>query len=914
MELNLTKAIELAEFSTKKIVFIRIINEEYEVIYYSPSLKDYLGYSFEDFNNAIAPGNYSLISAYDKTYLKRVIDLSFSTQKDADFNIQVKNAFGKLVTVNGTFSFLGFENGNIFYSTINIESEPNTSTEVKAVTTEKSHREVELGQICTWDYDIIRKKICNYEESFALNNIVLPSDYINKSFSKDNILSPEDMNKMFQCHESLEKGENYGYEAWFSIPNYSYPLYLRIKYVVEFDTQNNPVLAHGMAVNLTDEKNAQNNSIHRAHSALKVNHDSIANFSININDSRIMEYSIENPYINLFFKSKNYDNFLSDFMLLIPDSDERARFLNTFSHENLLYCYDNSKYEISLEHHLYLEKDNEKWVRTVANIDKNPISGNIEAIINISNIHSKKVIDSLINGTIQREFDFIALIYTKTNDFVVIDRFNNSVLEEKTDFIGFMRKELEEKIQNQEEAAKLIAEIDMDNLIDKINIFGSFTLQYNTCDNIDINRHKILRFSFLNNKKNIITLSCRDTTRLYKEEIEQNNKLSKALIEAKKANEAKSQFLSLVSHDIRTPLNGIMGMNQLALKENDLEKIKGYITKAENSSEFLLGLINDILDMSKMEAGKFEFHPETYSYKEFADYINSIIRPLCKKKNQHFSIHTSNCVPAILVDKLRLNQILFNLLSNACKYTKEGGNIQLKINTEKINDNTCIATFVVKDNGIGMSEEFQEHLFETFTQENRMFFTSNEGTGLGLSITHTLVSLMGGEIIVDSEINKGTTFTVQITLPFFDTVEKDNVKASHSSPKSGSKYNGCHFLLCEDNVINQEIAVEILENTGASVDVADDGAKGIETFLSKPDGYYKAIFMDIRMPNMDGLSASKEIRNSAKSDASTIPIIAMTANAMREDKMECIEFGMNAYIAKPIDIKKLYALMDDIIK
>ena len=335
------------------------------------------------------------------------------------------------------------------------------------------------------------------------------------------------------------------------------------------------------------------------------------------------------------------------------------------------------------------------------------------------------------------------------------------------------------------------------------------------------------------------------------------------------------------------------------------------------SSGFLLGLINDLLDMAKIESGKVEFNTEIYRFDEFREYLNSVITPLCERKKIDFKIHYDEPISNILVDKLRINQILFNLLSNACKYTNEGGNVDLYIETETISESSCVVTFIIKDTGIGMSEEFQNHLYETFSQENRVNATFNEGTGLGLAITHNLIELMGGEIKVESQINKGTTFTV--TLPCSYVSDEESIQTvdisslEENNDDIQNDYSNSVFLLCEDNIINQEIASEILRNLGAKVEVADDGFMGFNMFKNSEPNYYRAIIMDIRMPNMDGLQASREIRKLERNDAMTVPIIAMTANAMSEDKMECIEAGMNAYIPKPINVNDFYKILADVV-
>ncbi|MBO4214418.1 MAG: response regulator, partial [Lachnospiraceae bacterium] len=689
-------------------------------------------------------------------------------------------------------------------------------------------------------------------------------------------------------------------------------------YIVDFDENNIPLVAHGMGIDLTEQKNAEISFENRINAILRIAPESVATIQINLTENMCNVVSSANSQFAAVSHSKTVDDLVTGIMALISDKVEKMHFANVISRSSLLSAFNQGTLQLKLDHHLLLKKNLDEWVCTTAELLRNPVTSDVEAVIHINNIHRIKIFDSLINGTVQREFDYIALVYVKTDSYILIDKFNNDISEETPSFSEHFRQKLSAQIQNPGELEDVLKQIELTNLIEKINRHGEYTLQYNTCDIPEKNKHYVMRFSFLNSRRDIITISCRDSTRLYNEDQEQKRQISEALEAAESANRAKSDFLSLVSHDIRTPLNGIMGMTQLAYNESNPEKVKSYLKKAEMSSGFLLGLINDLLDMAKIESGKVEFNSEVYKFDEFHEYLNSVILPLCERKKISFNIHHDLNVSNIVVDKLRLNQIIFNLLSNACKYTNENGNVDLYTVTEKITDSTCIVTFTIKDNGIGMSEEFQNHLYETFSQENRVATTFNEGTGLGLAITHNLIELLGGDISVESRINEGTTFTVKLPCSYVNDEEiASNSPADEIVEKNSNglknNYSGRVFLLCEDNIINQEIASEIIINLGAKVEVADDGLMGVDMFKNSPEGYYSAIVMDIRMPNMDGLAASREIRKLDRTDAATVPIIAMTANAMSEDKMECIEAGMNAYIPKPINVNEFYKLLDEIV-
>ena len=385
-----------------------------------------------------------------------------------------------------------------------------------------------------------------------------------------------------------------------------------------------------------------------------------------------------------------------------------------------------------------------------------------------------------------------------------------------------------------------------------------------------------------------------------------SEQLAAAKLAADEANDAKSEFLSRMSHDMRTPLNGIIGMTYLTSRLDLPEEARGNLRKIDTSSRFLLSLINDVLDMSKAESGKIELHPEPYPPEEFGQYIDAVIRPLCEEKNQTFTAEVDmpeNCVP--LMDKLRINQIVFNLLSNAVKYTPEGGEIRYSSHSRLLPDGRLAMHVEVRDNGIGMSEKFQQTLFDPFTQESRDDNSEIRGSGLGLAITKRLVDLMGGDISVSSEIGKGSVFAVDLTLGCAGE-EQSGAAPESEEVRQPAALAGRHILLCEDHPLNQEIARALLTDRGALVEVAEDGANGVSIFSRSSVGYYDAILMDIRMPVMDGYEATRRIRALERPDAKTVPIIAMTADAFADDVQRCTDAGMNGHLAKPIEPALLY--------
>ena len=399
--------------------------------------------------------------------------------------------------------------------------------------------------------------------------------------------------------------------------------------------------------------------------------------------------------------------------------------------------------------------------------------------------------------------------------------------------------------------------------------------------------------------------------------------LMDALNLAESANNSKRNFLSRMSHEIRTPINAIIGMTDIANSNiDDKNKIVDCLNKIEISSKFLLGIINDILDMSKIESGKMSITSEQFTLNSFTSNIESIINPQAKLKEIKFNIIFSEIkYNNIIGDQLRVNQILINILSNALKFTPRGGEITLKIKEIQRNGKLRIR-FIIKDTGIGMDEEELGRIFRSFEQANVNTNIKYGGTGLGLSITKNLVELMNGSINVSSIKGEGSQFTVEI--PFevdknniddnsYIEIESDRFRVEDQNKEINYDFSGKRFLIVEDNELNLEIASEILKFKGANIETAENGEIAFEKFENSSPGYYDAILMDIRMPVLSGYDATKKIRKSNHLDSKTIPIIAMTANAFNEDVSKALECGMDDHIAKPIDKEILYSTLDKFV-
>lgn len=395
----------------------------------------------------------------------------------------------------------------------------------------------------------------------------------------------------------------------------------------------------------------------------------------------------------------------------------------------------------------------------------------------------------------------------------------------------------------------------------------------------------------------------------------------KAQKAAEQASIAKSEFLSRMSHEIRTPMNGIIGMTEIARQNsNDSEKVDDCLKKVSLSSKHLMSLINDVLDMSKIESGKIQLKNELFDLRLFLENIENIYSVQAEEKGIDFDISLSGKIDKFIVgDSLRLNQILTNLLSNAFKFTPNGGKIVLGIGELKHEEDTVLLRFSVKDTGIGIKEENLEKIFEAFEQENAEISHKFGGTGLGLSIVRRFSELMGGSVTVHSEYGKGAEFSVDLPFGVTENSQMLDWKTNKTADQSGIEnktydFSGKHILLAEDNELNREIAVELLgAGTGAIIDEAEDGEMAVDIFAASEVNYYDLILMDIQMPHMDGFEATRRIRAMERPDAAKVPIFAMTANAFAEDEEKSRQAGMNAHLSKPLEISAVLAAMNEIL-
>jgi signal transduction histidine kinase/CheY-like chemotaxis protein len=539
---------------------------------------------------------------------------------------------------------------------------------------------------------------------------------------------------------------------------------------------------------------------------------------------------------------------------------------------------------------------------------QSPMDGDIYLKVTEENINDLIVQRTVLQTLVKEQFDFIVYIDVPANNCRLITGNSNTSQEEMRGRLSDFYKSISERIgADVSDKEGLVAYID-----ERCNGSDECAYTYRASKKIA----KSIMIKVLNKKNKQYFICSTDVTEILKKEDENQQKLKKALETAESANRAKSEFVSRISHDIRTPINIISSMTDFAKADiENREKLLSDLGKINVANKFLLSLINDVLDISKIDSGKIVFEEEPYPYLDFIDNIKVIFEPFCKEKNLKFEVkNTSSFKGDIVIDQVRLNQITMNLLSNSVKYTNSGGSVAFCAGAEISDKKPGYLTLSVKvsDTGIGMSEKFVKKMFVPFIQEedNPLRSRSIPGTGLGLAIVKKLLDLMDGTIIVQSSIGNGTEIEFKIQCPYTESDENSNCTSEPETNKPHEKLHG-HILIAEDNAINAEIITRIVNEMGMSAELAENGKVAVDKLREMPDGTFDLILMDIQMPVLNGIEATKKIRSDEKRPSwKKIPIIAMTADVFEDSMKKAGKAGINDYLTKPIDLQKLYAVLE----
>lgn len=639
---------------------------------------------------------------------------------------------------------------------------------------------------------------------------------------------------------------------------------------------------------------------------------------LNLTSNVIMERMVNMAELNHSMADTTADNELDAVISISTTHGQNETLKSNMTRKELLTMFMNGTRSKDWDFFYEFRSGIIRWFKLTVELTSNPHTNCIEANIYLRDITNTKIMSISKDSVLDEEVEYIYWLDLSTAVCHFIHHAKNvswlPADEDEVDYYSMIEKML----------ANVVSSKDRDSVAD------FFALKYLTVklrdkqaanctfevitDNLRIAIKQVHSY-FLNGNQNIIVFICRDITDITLFEKLQNEKLSKAIEQAEKANASKSDFLSRMSHDLRTPMNGVIGIAELA--EDELDKpdaIKEDLRKIKSSSKYMVSLLNDILDMAKIESGKLEIRKEKASLGEMLEFICTQATALCESKKINFYCNQSPDKYMhyyVNVDRMHLQQIIMNLLSNASKFTPAQGRIEFLANVMSKKEKTLSLELIVSDTGSGMTKEFQKVMFEAFTQDVNS--VNKQGTGLGLSIVSNLVQLMGGMIKCDSAPGEGTTFKIYLDIEILEDNIGDVGPVEEKKEKELIDLTGKKILLVEDNALNQEISRRVLQKNGMEVTIAENGLVALDRFSESEEGYYDLVLMDVMMPVMGGIESAGLLRKIEREDAKTVPIVALTANAFQEDIQKCLDAGMNTHLSKPINPTLLIKTISDLI-
>ena len=826
---------------------------------------------------------------------------------------------GNLHWVNNQFRKAYVRNGVQYYygSFVSLDDQKHAER-ARDATRQMYESAVEDAKLVVWEYDIRNHRIIMAENEFTeydYRKFDIPKVIENAPQSLAPKIDDAYVETFLDLYRKVDAGAPYAVcEVWYKLTPGTERRCERISYTTVFDDNGKPVKAYGIGQNITAQKQATE-EYERLRERLTNDYSgTVGSFQLNLSKNRYIQGYSPYPQVVAALKRNTADEHFVATANTIVNETVKAEVLKNYTCSHLLDLFKNGQKQIACDYPVRTSYGGVLWVHSTLYMMQNPATGDVEGITDSKDVTLQKRNERIISKIASENSDYIGVIDVMNGMFELHDGIWNKGQIPAGQMVRYETplNQLVSEYILPEDRDTFLGQVRIENLQAALAVDPVYLVSYNF-----INKNhsggllkKQIRFSWLDeNKKEILAIQ-QDVTDVYLKEQKRIAELEKAKSEADVANLAKSDFLSRMSHDMRTPLNGIIGMTYLTGKMNLPEKVRENLKKIDTSSRFLLSLINDILDMSKVESGKLELHAAPYPLQNLFDYTEAVIRPLCEEKKQKLIINVSSADDVVpLMDSLRTNQIFFNLFSNAVKYTPESGTITCKVAGHIVDERKLALNVVVSDTGIGMSRDFQKKLFTPFTQERRIDNPEMHGTGLCLAILKRLVEAMHGTITVESEIGKGSSFILNFILDCVPAEQMKTVPIKNTSALNVSTLWGRRILLCEDIPLNQEIAKAMLEEKGMIVQTADNGKLGLEAFCDSASGNFDLILMDIHMPEMDGYEAARRIRALNRADAKTVPIIAMTADAFSDDVQKCLDSGMNGHIAKPIDPEKMYDVL-----
>ncbi len=813
---------------------------------------------------------------------------------------QIRTASGKFLRLKGKKVFWQERPAYVIYVIDVIDDTP-LKEEQNMLETAQKRLEIiqENSNLLIWEIDFQEKKLHPDEHSRQLLGPVKSEYKYPDIIEQTTRIDPQSKQQILDMYQDMIENRNVKPVEFCIQRNNGQMIWLYMKGAVMTRKEGVPTRGMIWCRDITEQKQIETIYINRISRSLNISDKTEVAFVFDLDENRIIESSSNNYEMFARLQQIKVDEYLKNICDASEDPQRLSQVLNV---KAMKKAYELGNRRESVQYYNRIKRQDFECSYELL---KNPYSGHIESFVSFQNITEDVKLEKVMQSLIKMNYVAIYTVDMKTMIPTVYSTTEGGRIQKIREEGRNYRQYIEHYLKKLGVACneeKVRQENDFDVVQRELEENSFYTTQFGIRE--FETKGKLRQFStlyrYLDARREVLLIVLRDVTVEYEQERREKLKLEIALKEAEEANAAKTDFLSRMSHDIRTPMNAIMGLVQLAEAEELTPKAREYMDKIGSSSEFLLRLVNDILDMSKIENGELEFHLEPFTPQKFYQEIQTIIQPLMNQKNIKFHLTMSDRTQTLMMDRLRFNQIFFNLLSNAVKFTPEGGDIYLFSEMIAGTEDKLGFRFHVKDTGIGMSEEFQQRVFEPFEQESNDIVNNTQGTGLGTTIVKRIVEAMGGKIQVRSQQGVGTEFIVDL---YFTPGDPEQLPSPGNQMDQIMNYlAGKKVLLVEDNELNVLVARAQLKKAGVDVTVAENGLEAVKYFQQKEKCPFDAILMDRRMPVMDGLQATREIR---KIDKKT-PIIAMTADAFNDDAQISLEAGMDAHLTKPVVPDKLY--------
>lgn len=772
---------------------------------------------------------------------------------------------------------------------------------------EQAHAEIQIAAdkvgILYWVYKVKEHQtIITKGKGYGYDKVI---DNVPECFRGTGDVHPEEEALYLNLFEQMRKGVD-SCECYARIYNHILKMYQWQHIVFTKLSENRYV---GSAIDASEQKRAEqqyNNEITLRHELLK---ESVLSYQVNLSkgivENKTTKYAEFGDKIEPFRLSKEkWDAGMS----LFTDEKTKKEFEDKFLIDSLLEAWDKGITTVSYPSFQLKLSVGLKWFSTTATMLKRPGSGDIIAVIYTTDITQREINNLIIKKLFEKQYEAVNIINCINETYSLIQFDYNKEYVNPTKSMKYIEgiEQFASKYIAEEDYEYYKKEASLSNIKERLECDGGYSITFHMKSENEIKPLKKFTYYYLDDSHESILTVAEDITEIARKEQENVEKMRNAMVSVEQATEAKTAFFANISHDMRTPLNGVLGFTELGLDAETIEAKNECFEKIKSSGDFLLQLINDTLDMSKIESGSMILQPELVSTDETIQGIINTISRSAEDKNITLKVHLADEIIGknMFVDKMRLQQVFVNLLGNAVKFTSSGGEIIFTFTYLKNAMYGANYKITVEDNGMGMQEDFIPYAFDAYTQQNTASTKQIMGTGLGLAVVKQIVTMMNGHIELKSIEGKGTLFDIYL---FLDIRDKDSEEVFVKEKEIN--LNGKRILLCEDHPINRELAVRLLKKKGIKAVCAENGRVGLDIFCDSKIGYFNAILMDIRMPEMDGLETTKAIRHLGRADAKTIPIIAMTANAFDSDRKLSEEAGMNRHISKPIIPAKLYSVL-----